>query len=315
MARDDREDDGQEATEAETNVVRLPRDWLGPRDQLVPFGPRARAHEHEREREREHPNDPRGAEPTPFPFPGGDDAGDAASAADFWGERSDALHDALQAPEPASQRPVPGPAESEPTSPEPMRVGGTPVAAATAAGSGPPGGGVFRNRRIWRVSDHTSTRTVAVALAVAAFAGVMIAVTGLFDSGPAPVPAERSNALLHAAASAVTMPVGAATARAASHLRVAPRRHPRPHAVHRSPAAQPVLVASAPTSGGGGSASAATPSATSTAPSGSSSTVTSGGGGSAASANTASGSGSSSAPAAAGPTGQGAVVGPASCGC
>ena len=34
------EDGDQGATE---NVVRLPRDWLGPRDELVPIGPRARA--------------------------------------------------------------------------------------------------------------------------------------------------------------------------------------------------------------------------------------------------------------------------------
>ncbi len=57
--------------EAQPNVVRLPRDWLGPRDELVPFGPRART-----------PADDR---PT--------------SAADFWGEQSAAIHDALQAPD------------------------------------------------------------------------------------------------------------------------------------------------------------------------------------------------------------------------
>lgn len=54
-----------------TNVVRLPRDWLGPRDELVPFGPRASSDDAE--------------EPPP-------------SAEDFWGERSAAIHDALQAP-------------------------------------------------------------------------------------------------------------------------------------------------------------------------------------------------------------------------
>jgi hypothetical protein len=54
--------------EQSDKVVRLPRDWLGPREDLVPFGPRASAPE---------------APP---------------SAADFWGERSAAIHDALEAP-------------------------------------------------------------------------------------------------------------------------------------------------------------------------------------------------------------------------
>ena len=52
------------------NVVRLPRDWLGPREELVPFGPRAF----------------RGADEPP------------PSADDFWGERSAAIHGALEAP-------------------------------------------------------------------------------------------------------------------------------------------------------------------------------------------------------------------------
>jgi hypothetical protein len=52
-------------------VVRLPRDWLGPRDELVPFGPRASSEDAE--------------EPPP-------------TAEDFWGERSASIHDALQAP-------------------------------------------------------------------------------------------------------------------------------------------------------------------------------------------------------------------------
>ena len=57
-----------------SNVVRLPRDWLGPSDELVPFG----------------------AERL-------DDTGDSAappSAADFWGERAGAVQDVLQGPIP-----------------------------------------------------------------------------------------------------------------------------------------------------------------------------------------------------------------------
>lgn len=51
--------------------MRLPRDWLGPREELVPFGRRA-------------------ASPEPPDLP--------PSAADFWGERAGSIHDALPAP-------------------------------------------------------------------------------------------------------------------------------------------------------------------------------------------------------------------------
>jgi hypothetical protein len=70
-----REGRGTEVGEAEpqsqADVVRLPRDWLGPRENLVPFGPRAVS------------LDTEAAPP---------------SAEDFWGERAAAIHDALQAP-------------------------------------------------------------------------------------------------------------------------------------------------------------------------------------------------------------------------
>ena len=58
--------------------MRLPRDWLGPREELVPFGPRAASVE-----EDEPP--PSSEDPPPSP-------------ADFWGEQSAALQSALEAP-------------------------------------------------------------------------------------------------------------------------------------------------------------------------------------------------------------------------
>ena len=68
--------DGNGATRNEENVIRLPRDWLGPPEELVPIGPAARA---------------RAAQL---------DVGDAPPpAADaFWSEDAAALHDAVQAP-------------------------------------------------------------------------------------------------------------------------------------------------------------------------------------------------------------------------
>jgi hypothetical protein len=69
---------GEHEAQRRSKVVRLPRDWLGPRDELVPFGPRAAFGE---------PVDPR---------PDPDDS--APSPSDFWGEQSAAIQSAVQAP-------------------------------------------------------------------------------------------------------------------------------------------------------------------------------------------------------------------------
>jgi hypothetical protein len=75
-----------------TNVVRLPRDWLGPLDQLVPFGPGAATR----------PDSPASAdggsmptgEVTPDPFA-------APSAQSFWTADAASLHAPLRGPPPA----------------------------------------------------------------------------------------------------------------------------------------------------------------------------------------------------------------------
>jgi hypothetical protein len=61
------------ATESSTNdnVVRLPRDWLGPRDELIPFGPSADS---------------------------ADDSVPPPTADDFWGEDSSSIQTAVEAP-------------------------------------------------------------------------------------------------------------------------------------------------------------------------------------------------------------------------
>ena len=81
-----RQREGEQKAEPTGKVVRLPRDWLGPREELVPFGRHSAS-------------------------PESDLAGPALSseaatllvdspptAADFWGERSAAIHDAVTAP-------------------------------------------------------------------------------------------------------------------------------------------------------------------------------------------------------------------------
>jgi len=79
----------------DANVVRFPRDWLGPREELIPFGPSAEGPS----------NDTRSA-------------GRPPTADDFWGESSSSIQDALQAPEGGLGAPDPsglGASENEPT--------------------------------------------------------------------------------------------------------------------------------------------------------------------------------------------------------
>lgn len=71
-------EEGNEGTEQTSKVVRLPRDWLGPREHLVSFGPPA-------------PPEPEPEAPPPTP-------GVPSTADAFWGEDSAAIHDAVEAP-------------------------------------------------------------------------------------------------------------------------------------------------------------------------------------------------------------------------
>jgi hypothetical protein len=79
---DGRTEDSGGLTRNEENVIRLPRDWLGPPEELVPIGPAARARAAQRELE--------------------DGMPPAADA--FWSEDSAALHDAVQAPPAVSRK-------------------------------------------------------------------------------------------------------------------------------------------------------------------------------------------------------------------
>jgi hypothetical protein len=86
---DDRQaENGGRGARSDDNVVRLPRDWLGPLDELVPVGSAARARA---QGSAEH--DSVGALPP--------------TADDFWGEDSAALHDAIQAPSTDLREPAP----------------------------------------------------------------------------------------------------------------------------------------------------------------------------------------------------------------
>jgi hypothetical protein len=71
---------GDEEVEPTANVVHFPGDWFGPRDELVPFGPRVSEAGSRVE------DEPGVAEPTPV------------RAEDFWGEQSWSMHDAMAGP-------------------------------------------------------------------------------------------------------------------------------------------------------------------------------------------------------------------------
>jgi hypothetical protein len=105
--------------------VRFPREWFGPPEELVPFGPSARARDRE-------PLDPSSPEP-------------AAPPPDFWGEGSAMLQEVIEVPR-QPQR-APGASETElgdasramePAAPRPRRrrtllAGGAILASAVAA--------------------------------------------------------------------------------------------------------------------------------------------------------------------------------------
>ncbi len=169
--------------------MRLPRDWLGPREELVPFGPRARSPV-----PGEPPSTTGGSAPSADELtadnaaPTGGEAlptaGDATptadgllrsdklpsagepppSAEDFWGERSAAIHGALQAP-----------ADWAPADPEPTDRRSV-------------GARAIHLRRF----DRRSVASAAAGLA--AVAVTVIAVVSIFGAGEAPQPAGGSKA-------------------------------------------------------------------------------------------------------------------------
>ncbi len=155
--------------------MRLPRDWLGPRDELVPFGPRAASQE---------PGEPPST--TDVPAPSTDESPPTAdglptasdpppSADDFWGERSAAIHGALQAPADwAADSTAAGSTAAE-SNPDPAARGPVPARAIHLG--------------------RSERRVIAAATAGAAAAAVtVIAVVSILGAGGSPQPAGGSKA-------------------------------------------------------------------------------------------------------------------------
>lgn len=303
-----------------SNVVQFPRDWLGPREELVPFGPAADDEDQ-----------------PPAPARGGAEARerDRASALtqdDFWGGAPDAIPKPVVAPpapdtdsvtvlvnEPAGEEDANGPSAPAPCAGSAMEPNGAPardrldarmvVISASAA--------IDLRRSVRPLAN----RPVAVAAGVAA-----ALLLGAWALGGALTGGSRTRARGARTASVIARPVTSLARPVRPRLarrpaRARSRRPPVPHrpaprrsgGAHRRtrPAASPspsTYVSSASAAAGTGSASPVrsyTPSSPTYSPvshstsSPSASTARqapSGGGG-------------------AGPTGQGAVVGPASCNC
>ena len=95
-ARRDDEVGGEQSPDdpGKNKVIRLPRDWLGPREDLVPFGPSA-----DRDRGSEPPSGPRDEPDNASGRPPLEEvaplAPEPVSPDEFWGERSAALQGAL----------------------------------------------------------------------------------------------------------------------------------------------------------------------------------------------------------------------------
>ena len=197
-----------------SKVVRLPRDWLGPRDALVPLGGPPTDGEVEGT-----PDD--ATEPPPNPD-------------DFWGERSAAIHDALQAP---VRNHAP---EDRP-------------------GRHSPGWSTWNRIGLPRIGQRGRPRTWIAAMAVAGAAlgaGIAIAVLSA-ASAPPPVRDERPNmaAVLGGSVSKLldVRPPTIVPRTATSRHRVRPIRHtarrapkPAPRVARHESASPPARVYAAP---------------------------------------------------------------------
>ena len=210
--------------EGQDNVVQLPRDWLGPREELVPFGPRAWAQDVSAD-------------------PAAEEEG-AFAADDFWGENSESLHTAVRGPVVTST------AEATP--------GGLPAAQATAA---PVIDAMVKPSRP-AFSLRIPVAAAVVVVATVAAVAVLVLSGGARPGGAPPVIAAGANAEVltgHLSSTAGTIDAGV---RRLASLRLNPvRRQHRHPAARRVPhrVAAPGAGAVGASSGGGAAPSMPAP--------------------------------------------------------
>lgn len=288
-----------------SNVVRLPRDWLGPREELIPFGPRA------------------------------SESPAAPSPSDFWGEHSADMHHALQGPDrvseptdtdrvPREEAPVPREEPSRPDGarqkhhrppkPQPRAPRGTrsprwrrwaeqgPIAAGYSTSSG---------------SQHGLRRRLVVGGALAA---VVVALIIASVIGGRRAPSTAGGGLHLSVADLLRGDLSTGHLRLPAKLEAPPRTraHHSRRVVHRSrhrssPSSASVPVSTSPTRSSS-SSSTSSPTSTGSGVSSSSGSTSgsraSAGSGSGSSSDGGSGGSSSTSSSAPGPVGAGAAFGP-----
>ena len=124
MESDGRTEDGREDGQS-ADVLHFPRDWFGPPEELVPFGPRAHAAD-ELELRRRGPVGLRPAEVLGGALEDPPQTGnldEAPAPDDFWGEHSAQIQGAVEGPRRMAVDVGPGPI-SAPRSPRPARAQG-----------------------------------------------------------------------------------------------------------------------------------------------------------------------------------------------
>jgi hypothetical protein len=331
---EDSQTEGRSPGRPESNVVRIPRDWLGPREELVPFGVAAdgrgnRAADGGSALRGPEAESVDGAAGSACPRPAASqlhlaDPEPVPRAEDFWGEGSAAIQDAVQ-----------GPDETTAFRPNETTTFGQPQAQNRAIEDD---GGAGQNVAHQVLADDTYVRdeldgvatdsaspTAAAAspsrrwrsvaaLALFALLGAVIAVVTAAGHAGKPRPTS-SRVAQHPATTALAPSAKKPTTRHAQAIRHTARLHRRSHRPHRPHSAATAHIAAV--SHSSNSASQAT-------------SASGGGGGvapAAASDSQSSGAGpatstqsAAAAPAAAhnqpaGPTGAAAILGPGHCSC
>ena len=299
---------GDEEVEPTANVVHFPRDWFGPREDLVPFGPRVSEAGSGAE------DQPRVPEPTPV------------RADDFWGEQSWSMHDAMAGP--GAVEPV-----SEPAAPVRRRVGvgrvwvsAVRVLRVGLLRVGLLRVGLLRVRaprvRVPRVRAAKLGRRLVLVVAGVAFACLVVAsVVGSVWSGAVPAPRGGHDAavLSPAVIAPGVPPITTARVRRAPapHRSLALRRQSTSHASHPRarvngrPGAHATSEATVSSVSASSSGSSGTPSSGSSDQSSSASSSGSGATSGSSAENSSGGSGGSGGTSrSSGPVGPGAPFGP-----
>lgn len=274
---------------ADGNVVRFPREWLGPLEELVPLDVRPGSHDDRKPAAESEPEAGRGHEPDIADHPQPDAAAGVLEfagappprAEDFWGEASAAVHDALQAPPLADGEPqgtTSDPRSDRAVADEPsicsdssgrragLRLGMRMCSEAMRRRMRRPSGPV--SQREQRSSFPTKSRTklprvprpralpvlaMAVAVGVAASAVGLVRLTAAPTAGRARAPqasGRRSDPFLAAISGAVVLTMPAHHAPRRSRRRPAGAPQ-RPHPQNHEQQSTPVTAArSAPTVNG-----------------------------------------------------------------